>query len=146
MIARPGTLVDAAIQFLHDNPDATTEALGTHIRCAANRVASILEPALLADVIERKEHGATWLWCVGPNADMEQSTAPDEDAREVVKVSAMAAPSIFAYADQRGAAAFSTSLSTDGRRTIQRHGRVIAELTDAERREFVKTATEGVPA
>jgi hypothetical protein len=69
---------------------------------------------------------------------------PEDDESHVplpvqqTTVSAAAVPSIFAYAEQRNAAPFSSALSSDGRCTLQRQGRVIAELTAAEFEVHIK--------
>jgi len=148
--AAPGTVGYEALQFLRDNAQhhsITTSALASGIGRPVKRLIEQLHDAVDAAIIERQVGvGGAWIWSVGPNADFAQSSGPGEDVQKVVKVSAMAAPSIFAYADQRGAAAFSTALSDDGRLSIERYGRIICELTDTERRALVKTASKGVLA
>lgn len=146
-IAMPGTVAHEALQFLRESTHTrvTTSMLGAGIGRAPRRLPFQLQDALQAGIVSRVEDEFDgWIWSVGPHADVSQSVAPDEEAREVVRVSAMAMPSIFAFADSRKAATFSTSLSDDGRLRIERYGRLICELTPSERAQLMKTATEGV--
>lgn len=144
-VAIPGTLAYTAIQWLRNNPDATTEELAAALNRSAKHLYKTLEAAVLAGGITRSLEMDVWIWNVGPEADVLQSAGADGGDERVTRVTAaVAAPSIFAYADQRGAAPFSVALSTDGRMSIERHGRVLAELTDAERKTLVQAAAHGV--
>lgn len=137
-------IANQAIEFLRDTPGASTDALTAALDESPQDIGLLLQDALRAGAIERVEVRGVWRWNVGTQADYVMSTATGEEAREVVKVSAMASPSIFAYADQRGAAPFSCALSTDGRMAIQRHGRLLLELTNSERQILLRVAGDGI--
>lgn len=144
----PGTVAHEALQYLRTHGEASTTALAKGIGRSAKRLAQHLSPALRAGLLARRVDGGFAFWRLGANADQmqpPQEPTPDEqDRQRVVKVSAHAMPSIFAYADQRAAAPFSVAISTDGRMNIERHGRVLLELTNEERLIVVKAAAQGV--
>lgn len=132
-VCEPGTIAHEAVQFLRRHPGGiSTTPLANGIGRSAKHLAQHLESAMRAGILERRVEAGFTFWRLGPNVDAEQAPAIDPDEKIVVKVSAMAAPSIFAYADQRSAAPFSAAAHTDGRVHTERHGRVIAEYTAAE--------------
>ena len=108
----------------------------------ASGLSSILKPAVLAGVLSVRRASARHSWySLGDGVEHQD----DEDDPQVRRISADAAPSIFAYAEQRNAAEFSTAVSSDGRLILQRKGRVIAELTPHEaeiHREFLAKRQE----
>jgi hypothetical protein len=128
----PGTVSHEAMQFLLVHGEASTTALANGIGRSAKRLAQHLSPAERAGIFSRRTEGGFAFWRLGPNADKDQAPEITPDEKIVVKVSAMASPSIFAYADQRSAAPFSSATHTDGRVHTERHGRVIAEYTASE--------------
>jgi len=147
--AAPGTVAHEAMAFLRrTGGESSTTALANGIGRSAKRLAQHLSPALRAGLLARRVDGGFAFWRLGPNADQMQppvEPTPDEqDRQRIINVSALAAPSIFAYADQRAAAPFSVAISTDGRMAIERHGRLLLELTAAERIILVKAAAQGV--
>lgn len=144
-VAAPGSVAHEAIQFLrkHESEISTTQ-LAHGIGRAVKRMAQHLAPAQRAGLLKRRVENGFAFWSLGPNADAMQAPQVGPDEKTVVKVSAMAAPSVFAYADQRKAAPFSVSLSTDGRMSVERHGRLLLELTDSERAQLVHAAANGV--
>ena len=147
--AVPGSVAHEAIQFLRtQDGEVSTTLLASGIGRAVKRLSQHLSPAVKAGLLTRRVDAGFAFWRVGPNADRTQPPAeptPDELGRQrVVKVSAKATNSIFAYADQRKAAPFSVALSTDGRASVERHGRVLLELTNAERIILVNAASRGV--
>jgi len=89
---------------------------------------------------ERSDGGAI-LWGLGHRLDA-TIRKPDDDGQ--LRLSADAVPSVWAYAESRGAPPFSLALSTDGRLAIERHGRVVCELTNDERLHLLRTAAAGV--
>jgi hypothetical protein len=146
--AAPGTIAHEAIQFLRrstDGEEVSTTALANGIGRAGKRLAQHLSPALHAGLLARRVDAGFAFWRLGPKADVAQAPVIAADEKIVVKVSALAAPSIFAYADQRNAAPFSAALSTDGRLLVERHGRLLMELTNAERLVLLDAA-QGVKA
>lgn len=143
--AAPGTIAHEAMQFLRAHPgEVSTTVLANGIGRSAKHLKQHLSPAERAGIFTRRVESGFAFWRLGPNADKTQAPEIAPDEKIVIKVSALAAPSVFAYADQRAAAPFSVSLSTDGRATLERHGRVLMELTNAERIILVKAATQGV--
>ena len=141
----PGTVAHEAVQYLRNNPGAlTTTALATGIGRSAKNLAQHLNPALRAGLLARRIEGGFAFWRLGPNADQDQAPEVSPDEKTVLKVSALAAPSIFAYADQRRAAPFSVAIHTDGRLSIERHGRLLMELTNDERIHLVNAAARGM--
>lgn len=147
--ATPGTVAHEAIQFLRtQDSEVSTTALANGIGRAVKRLSQHLAPAVKAGLLTRRVDSGFAFWRLGSNADRTQPLAPptpDElDRQRVVKVSALAAPSVFAYADQRRAAPFSVALSTDGRLSVERHGRLLLELNSSEREHLVKAASHGV--
>lgn len=137
-----GTVAHEAVQYLRAHGEQNTTALAIGLGRSAKRIAQHLSPAVSAGILSRRLEAGFAFYRLGPNSDL--SEAP-KVTNAVVKVSALATPSIFAYADQRGAAPFSVSLSTDGRATLERHGRVLLELTNAERLVLLQAA-QGVAA
>jgi hypothetical protein len=95
-------------------------------------------------MLARRVDGGFAFWRLGPNSDKDQAPPVGHDEKTVVRVSALAAPSVFAYADQRKAAPFSVALHTDGRISLERHGRLLLELTNDERIHLVNAAARGV--
>lgn len=144
-VAAPGSVAHEAIQFLRKHEcEISTTALASGIGRAAKRLSQHLAPAERAGLLKRRVDNGFAFWRLGPNADATQAPEVSPDEKTVVKVSALAAPSVFAYADQRKAAPFSVALSTDGRLAIERHGRLLLELTNAERIHLVNAASQGV--
>ena len=141
----PGTVAHEAIQFLRTHGgEATITALANGIGRAPKRLAQQLSPALHAGLLARRIEGGFAFWRLGPNSDKEQAPVIGPDEKIVVKVSALATPSVFAYADQRNAAPFSVALHTDGRVSLERNGRLLMELTNAERIQLVTAASRGM--
>ena len=136
------TVAHEAVQHLRAHGELNTTALAAGLGRSAKRLAQHLAPAVRAGILSRRLEAGFAFYRLGPNSDLSEGP---KITHAVVKVSAMAAPSIFAYADQRGAAPFSVSLSTDGRATLERHGRVLLELTNAERLVLLQAA-QGVAA
>ncbi len=137
----PGTIAHEALQFLRaSGGEVGTLALATGIGRSAKHLAQHLAPAVRAGMLTRRVNGGFAFWRLGPNSDAEQAPVVGPDEKIVVKVSALASPSVFAYADQRNAAPFSVALHTDGRLSIERHGRLLLELTNTEREHLVKAA------
>ena len=149
--APPGTIAHRAIAHLRAFPQGTelsTSAIAHELGHPVSYFGKYLAAAAAAGLLSfRKEAGFSF-WRLGPNIDRTQApTRPskfEEEASRVRDVSALAVPSVFAYAEQRSAAPFSVSLSTDGRLIAERHGRVIAEFTDVERRVLIQAASVGV--
>jgi hypothetical protein len=139
----PGTVAHEAVQYLRTHHEATTAALALGLGRSAKRLAQHLAPAVRAGILSRRIEAGFAFWRLGANAD--DRLAPAVTGPEITRVSALSAPSVFAYADQRGAAAFSASLSTDGRLVVERFGRVLMELTNTERLVLIQAA-QGVIA
>ena len=143
--AAPGTVAHEAIQFLRTKTgEVTTGELARGIGRPVKRLAQHLAPAVTDGLLARRVDGGFAFWKLGHNLDRTQAPPVQPEEQQVVKVSALAAPSVFAYADQRRAAPFSVSLSTDGRCSIERHGRLLLELTHEERITLVTAAAHGV--
>lgn len=141
----PGSIAHEALQWLRTiTGEAGTHAVATGIGRSAKHLAQHLSPAVRAGVLSRRTESGFTFWRLGPNSDKQQAPALNPDEKTVVKVSALAAPSVFAYADQRHAAPFSAALHTDGRLSVERHGRLVLELTSAERVHLVNAAANGV--
>lgn len=133
----PGTVAHEALQFLRaQGSEVTTTALSKGIGRNIKRLSQYLAPAMKAGILARRVEDGFAYWRVGPNADKTQppsAPTPDElGTQRVVRVSAIATNSIFAYADQRQAAPFSAAAHTDGRAHVERHGRLIAEFAPDE--------------
>lgn len=142
---KPGSVAHRVIQFLRDcEHDVTTTELSASIGYAGNRLAHKLNPAMRAGLLCRRIENGFAFWTLGPKADLEVPPPVGDGEQTIVKVSALAAPSVFAYADQRKAAPFSVALHTDGRLAIERHGRLLLELTNSERIHLVNAAMQGV--
>lgn len=137
-----GTVAHEAVQHLRTHGELNTTALAIGIKRSSKRLAQQLAPAVAAGILSRRLEAGFAFYRLGPNSDLSE---PPKVTHAVVKVSAMATPSIFAFADQRGAAPFSAALSTDGRLLVERHGRVLLELTNAERLVLLQAA-QGVAA
>ena len=137
-----GTVAIEAVAHLRAHGELNTTALAAGLGRSAKRLAQHLAPAVRAGILSRRLEAGFAFYRLGPNSDLSEGP---KVTHEVVKVSAMAAPSIFAFADQRGAAPFSAALSTDGRLLVERHGRVLLELTNAERLVLLQAA-QGVAA
>lgn len=143
--AVPGTVAHEAIQFLRSQSgEVTTSELARGIGRPVKRLSQHLAPAVTDGLLARRVDGCFAFWRLGHQLDRTQAPPVADEEQQVVKVSALAAPSIFAYADQRAAAPFAVALFTDGRMTIERHGRLLLELTNAERIQLVNAATKGV--
>lgn len=144
-VAAPGSIAHEAIQFLRKQEgEISTTALANGLGRAVKRLSQHLAPAERAGLLKRRVDNGFAFWRLGPNADATQAPEVAADEKTVVKVSALAAPSVFAYADQRKAAPFSVALHTDGRMAIERHGRLLLELTNSERVHLVNAAMQGV--
>ncbi len=140
-VCTPGTVAHEAIEFLRSSGGEVAHvALAMGIGRPAKLLAQQLSPAVKAGLLARRVEAGFAFWRLGPNLDKEQAPDIGLDEKTVVKVSALAAPSIFAYADQRQAAPFSVAMHTDGRLSIERHGRLLMELTSDERILLVNAA------
>lgn len=137
-----GTVAIEAVAHLRAHGELNTTALAAGLGRSAKRLAQHLAPAVRAGILSRRLEAGFAFYRLGPNSDLSEGP---KVMHAVVKVSAMATPSIFAFADQRGAAPFSAALSTDGRLLVERHGRVLLELTNAERLVLLQAA-QGVAA
>lgn len=131
----PGTIPHRVIQHLKAMAEGS-EASTTELAIAlgwddARGLKSWLVPAVEGGALAVRVGGARQsFYRLGDGKDRYQR----DGEPQVAHVSATAVHSIFAYADQRDAAPFSTAVSSDGRLILQRHGRVIAELTPDEAR------------
>lgn len=145
-VIAPGSVAHAALTVLRRQGvrELTTLNLANLLGRNAERLPAQLRQAQFGGFISRRELGNNILWSVGPQAEGNTPSEAEEPAR--IAVSAQAVPSVFVYAQQRDAAPFSTALHTDGRLDIQRHGRVVCELTNVERLELIQTASVGVTA
>lgn len=143
--AAPGTVAHEAIQFLRTKTgEVTTGELARGIGRPVKRLAQHLAPAVTDGLLARRVDGGFAFWKLGHQLDRTQAPPVQPDEQQIVKVSALAAPSIFAFADQRRAAPFSVALHTDGRASLERHGRLLLELTNEERIILVNAASQGV--
>jgi hypothetical protein len=149
--ALPGTVAHSAVEHLRTLPVGTelsSHALASAIGQYTEGFGRFLAPSLRAGLLARRKAAGIALWSLGSNADAAihppEPTLDEEDRATVRRVSAKAVPSVFAYGEQRGAAAFSVAISTDGRLTVERHGRVVLELNDDERRQLLDAAANGV--
>ncbi len=134
-----GTLPHRVIEYLRSLGEGA-EASTTEIAIAlelenARGLRSWLTPAVEGGALAVRVGGARMsFYRIGDGKDL---FAREAD-KTVAHVPASAVSNIFAYAEQRNAAPFSTALSSDGRLILQRHGRVIAELTADEANEHRK--------
>lgn len=145
-----GTVAAAAIDHMkkldqvNQGWELSTHALAQAIGQEAGNFGQYLAAAVRADMLRRRVDGGMIFWSLGRNSDFDAPPAAlspaDQDGARLVSVSVTATPSVFAYAAERNAAPFSTALSTDGRLTVERHGRAVFEFTDAERRLLLKSA------
>lgn len=134
----------AHLKTLEQGFELSTHALAQAIGQVGDNFGQYLSAATRADMLRRRMERGIAFWSLGRNSDgdmpaPEGSTA-DQEGQRVVSVSALAVPSVFAYANERGAAPFSVALSTDGRLTVERYGRVIVEFTDEERLQLLLNA------
>lgn len=131
----PGTLPHRAIEHLKLLGEGAeipivelAAALGVE---NARGLKSWLMPAVDGGALAFRIGGARMsFWRIGDGKDR-FAREPD---RTVAHVSARTVSNIFAFADQRDAAPFATLESSDGRIVLQRHGRVVVELTPDEAR------------
>lgn len=157
-IDAPGTVAFEVLQWLRhrlaSSGGAVREVPHANLALAVGRTKKVLhdhlELARAAGMLSRTERANTYFWSLGPNSGLQYTNAPavdaPEDQRTVLKVDANVAISVFAYADQRSAAPFSVAMHTDGRIGIERNGRLVCELNDAERRKLLDVAANGVAA
>lgn len=127
------------------------QAIGYTSRSAASHLPQfLLEPVRRGLLYRRRVPGAATVWGLGYlfDSDAPEPSGPNEEGERVAQrtLPAAAVNSIFALADERRAAPFSVSLSSDGRLSIERYGRVLVELTDNERRQLLRAAGYGVIA
>ena len=132
---QPGTIPHAIVEHLRGlGPGVEISCKQAAVvagRDDASGLRSVLKQAITAGLIAVRVVSPRYSWYrLGDGIEIVDET----DDTDIRRVSAMAAPSIFAFAEQRGAADFSTALSSDGRLILQRKGRVIAELTPEEAR------------
>jgi hypothetical protein len=132
---QPGTATHRVVEYLREFPEgfemSCTEVAAFLEWPNARGLRSTLKPAVRAGVLAVRTAGPRFSWySIGDGKPM----TVEEEEPTIVRVSASAANSVFAYAQQRDAAPFSTAVSSDGRLIIQRNGRVIAELTPDEAR------------
>lgn len=151
-LAPAGTIPRRCIEHLQTLPPGSelpTAALADHCGQPTAGFSKYLRLSAGAGLLASRREGHTLMWRLGTQFahrhDMKLPTNGFVDPERTVKrVPAQAAPSIFAYAASIGAAPFSVSVSTDGRLRIERYGRLIAELTDTERRQVIVAAAQGV--
>jgi len=133
--SQPGTIPHRLILHLQSLPEGTELSAAESAKVleleSARGLRKACEPAV--------RHGALSIRIAGPRLSWYRlgdgaMQSEQEDGPFVTRVDATAVPSVFAYAAQRQAAPFSTAVSSDGRLILQRHGRVIAELTPEESR------------
>jgi hypothetical protein len=149
--AQPGTIAHKVIEYLRLQPEGAeiatavlAEAVG-HDGQTASAFGQYLDASVRVGLLHKRMVRGIAQWSLG--AVEATVPPPDEPAQQrQVTLDAKAAPSVFAYAASRRAAPFSVGLHTDGRMSIERNGRVVLELTDAERRTLVKSACYGVLA
>lgn len=145
-----GTVARAAIEYLMRRPagtELTTVVLAEAIGQLSSGLGSSLRPAVRQRFLSTRQANGRVLWSLGPaitDAGLYEPADITDADRSVVRLDAAAMPSVFAYARSRGAAPFSVSLSTDGRLTAERYGRVFAEFTDEERRILILAGAQGV--
>lgn len=148
-----GTVARSAVEYLIRKPlgtELTTVVLAEALGQISAGLWGLLNPAVRQGYLAcRKANGRTF-WKLGPaitNSDTyEPAAATSDEDRTVTRMDAGALPSVWAYAKSRGAAPFSVSLSTDGRLTAERFGRVVCEFTDEERRLLIVSGSQGVIA
>lgn len=102
-VCTPGTVANEAIEFLRSSGgDVATVALAMGIGRSAKLLSQQLAPAARAGLLARRVDAGFALWRLGPNLDKEQ--APDIGLNEkmVVKVSALAATSVFNLTNMHG--------------------------------------------
>jgi hypothetical protein len=144
-ISQPGTIPHRVIEHLKSLPEGT-ELSSTEIAVFlgwedARGLKSWLVPAVEGGALAVRIGGARLsFYRIGDGKDQ----VAREDDRSITHVQAGATPSIFAYAEQRRAASFSTAEHSDGRLTLQRNGRVIAELTPEETLQHLRFLAERV--
>lgn len=155
--AAPGTVAYAAVEYLKRHPMGTelsTAELCSSIGQHSSGFAQNLGPSVRARMLRRRKFGHLVMWSLGSAFDLsglpeefepsdEDGPAPGRGAHQL-RLSALAAPSVFALGEMATAPPFSVSLSTDGRMVIERKGRVIVVLSNEERRVIVKAATQGI--
>lgn len=150
----PGTVsfkVIEHLQTLAPGSEITNRGICDVMGVPVNGTTTLLEPAVRAGYLTKRLSDKTAMqqgrlhWRLGPQSKgylpPPDSIPSGPDAQQVMQVSANAAASIFAYAQQRQAAPFSAALSTDGRLSIERHGRLLLELNNEERALVVAAAT-----
>lgn len=149
----PGTVsfkVIAHLQTMEPGAEISNREICNLMGTPINGTSTLLGPAVRASYLTKRMvevHGQPGKvhWRLGPKSKgyvpPADSTPVPADEQQVMSLSANAAPSIFAYAAQRGAAPFSAALSTDGRLSIERHGRLLLELNNEERALVVAAAT-----
>lgn len=130
-VAQPGTIQYRVWRYLLAHPEGTEFSctqlsieleLGT-ARGLKSSLMSAVDGGLFA---YRTPSPKVTLFRLGKGAP-----APG-DVQQVFHASAAATASVFAFAEQRGAASFSIAKSSDGRLTFQRHGKVVLELNQEE--------------
>jgi hypothetical protein len=144
----PGTLAFHAVELLKQRgPGAVilNADLASALGQLHSSIGAFLGSAVRDGYLYSERVDGFVQWSLGHLLDPTRSVpTPNEDddtnRRRVLQVPAVASPSVFAYAALRGAAPFSASLSTDGRLTAERNGRVVCEFTDAERRILLGAA------
>jgi hypothetical protein len=137
--SQPGTIPHRVIEHLRSLPEGTELSL-TDAALAmgwenARGLKSWLVPAVEGGALAFRIGGARMTFVrLGDGKNLYER----EDDKTVAHIPATAVSSIFAFAEQRKAAPFSTAEHSDGRLTIQRNGRVIAELTPEEALQHMK--------
>jgi len=144
----PGSVMHAAIAWVRSQGrEVTTAEIAAVVNRSGRRLTQHLHPAVRAGLLERRLDDGFAFWSIGKGVALEPRVSKEEgdagDAQRVLRVSAAAVPSVFAYAEQRGAAPFACSVYTDGRMAIERNGRLLLELTNAERLQLLHHAALG---
>jgi hypothetical protein len=144
----PGSIagnVIAHLKTLEHGEELSTAALAQALGQMGDNFGQALASAVRSDMLRRRMEGHCIFWSLGRNSDGNLPPAmpplAEQESQRVVAVSALAMPSVFAYAQNRQAAPFSVSISTDGRLVAERHGRVVVEFTNAEREQLLATAS-----
>lgn len=148
-VALPGTIAYKVVMYLRLQPQFTelaSSVLAEAIGQSANGFGQYLAACERRGVLRKRLSNNIALWSLGDNHGLvpEPGERGQPGLEATMEVDAAAATSIFAYARSRGAAPFSCALHTDGRLAIERHGRLVLELTADERQILVKAASTGV--
>lgn len=139
----PGTIAHKAVEYLRAQPSGTelsSYALADAIGVKWRHFGSYLHTAVCAHMLSKRVDLGVAYWSA-PATSAIRTQVPPSAANTL---SALAVPSVFAYADSIDAAPFSCALSTDGRMRIERHGRLVLMLSRDEASQVANVAACGV--